>query len=91
MWNRIFQASEDVSTHFPYAPYIMHIIEQVSRIKFPTDVPHRKLKISNKMSTQAKKELKMKAKGKSVAAGGSSSCPHHGATPPLAVSRSTSS
>jgi hypothetical protein len=68
----------------------MHIIEQVSGIKFPIDAPHRKLKISNKMSTQAK-ELEMKAKGKSAAVGGSSSHPHHGATPPPVVSHSTSS
>jgi hypothetical protein len=91
IWNRVFQASEGVSTHFPYAPYIMHIIEQVSGIKFPTDALHLKLNISNKMSTQAKKELEKKAKGKSAAVGGSSSRPRRGATPPPAVSRSTSS
>jgi len=50
IWDRITQASEDVVRHFPYAPNIMHIIEQVSSIKFPTDACHTVLKISNKMS-----------------------------------------
>ena len=62
IWDRITQDSEDVVKYFPYAPYIMHIIEQVSGIKFPTDAHHTKLKISNKMSLKAKDELK-KVKG----------------------------
>lgn len=45
IWNRIFHASEDVVKHFPYAPCIMHIIEQVLGIKFPTDAPHAMLTI----------------------------------------------
>jgi hypothetical protein len=69
-----------------------HRAFKVSGIKFLADAPYRKLKISNKMSTQAKKELEKKAKGKSAAGGGgSSSRPHRGATPPPAISRSTSS
>jgi hypothetical protein len=35
----------------------MHIIEQVSDIKFPTNAPHTMLKISNKMSHKARKEM----------------------------------
>ena len=59
--------------HFPYAPYIMHIIEQVSGLSFPIDAPHRVLKDSNKLSLQAKKELEEAAKGKGKGASGSTS------------------
>ena len=62
LWDKIFQASEDVVKHFPYAPYIMHIIEQESGLNFPIDAPHRVLKVSNKMSLQAKKALEKAAK-----------------------------
>jgi hypothetical protein len=57
IWDKIYQASEDAVRHFPYAPYIMHIIEQLSDIKFPTNAPHIVLKISNKMSHKARKEM----------------------------------
>jgi hypothetical protein len=43
-------ASEDVVKHYPYAPFIMHIIEHVSGIHFPSDAPHKVLKLSNKTS-----------------------------------------
>ena len=59
--------------HYPYAPYIMHIIEQVLVLSFPTDAPHRVLKVSNKLSLQAKKELEEAAKGKAKGASGSTS------------------
>jgi hypothetical protein len=77
---KIFDASEDVVKHYPYAPYIMHIIEQVSSIHFPIDAPHEVLKLSNKLSLQAKRELEKAAKGKGKCALGSSSCacPPHG-------------
>ena len=35
IWNKIHDASEDPVRHLPYAPYIMHVIEQVSGIQFP--------------------------------------------------------
>ena len=77
--------------HLPYAPYIMHVIEQVSGIWFPTDTQHNLLDISNKTSITAAKELKMKgdaakAKGKGVL--GSRS--RRGASPPAAAARSSS-
>ena len=76
IWDWITQASEDVVRHFPYAPYIMHIIEQVSGIKFPTDARHTILKISNTMSPKAKDELK-KAKGARASGSTSRASPPH--------------
>ena len=35
IWNMISSASEDVVRHFSYAPYLMHIIEQVQASSFP--------------------------------------------------------
>ena len=90
IWDKIFQASEDTVKHFPYAPYIMHIIEQVSGLKFPTDAPHTVLKISNKMSLQAKNALKKGASG----ASGSRSHTHsrsRSSPPPTSRSRRASS
>ena len=77
--------------HLPYAPYVMHVIEQVSNIRFPIDTQHKLLKISNKTSITAAKELRKKAdaaqaKGK----GASSSHSRHGASPPTAAARSSS-
>ena len=59
--------------HYPYAPYIMHIIEHVSGIHFPTENPHKVLKLSNKLSLQAKRELEEGAKGKGKGKGASGS------------------
>ena len=70
---KIFYASEDVVKHYPYAPYIMHIIEHVSSSHFPTDNPHKVLKLSNKLSLQAKRELEEAAKGKGKGKGASGS------------------
>lgn len=81
IWNRIFHASEDVVKHFPYAPYIMHIIEQVLGIKFPIDAHHAMLMISNKTSLKAKEALKDAAKA--ARASGSTS-----RASPLVASRS---
>ena len=91
IWNKIHDATEDPVKHLPYAPYIMHVIEQVSGIRFPIDTQHNLLKISNKTSITAAKELKEKAaavqaKGKGVL--GSRS--RRGASPPAAAARSSS-
>jgi hypothetical protein len=93
IWNKIHDTSEDPVKGLPYAPYLMHIIEQVSGIRFPSDGSnHKLLKISNKLSITAAKELKQAAdvargKGK----GASSSRSHRAATSPSAApSRSTS-
>ena len=32
IWNKIHSVSEDLVKHYPYAPYLMHVIEQVSGI-----------------------------------------------------------
>ena len=77
--------------HLPYAPYIMHVIEQVSSIRFPIDTQHNLLKISNKTSITAAKELRKKAaaaptKGK----GASGSRSRRGASPPATTARSSS-
>ena len=61
IWYKIHDASEDPVKHLPYAPYIMHIIEHVSGICFPYDSEHKVLKISNKTSIIAARELKEKA------------------------------
>ena len=47
--------------HLPYAPYIMHVIEQVSSIWFPIDSQHKLLKIYNKTSITTARVLKKKA------------------------------
>ena len=76
--------------HLPYAPYIMHVIEQVSNIRFPIDSQHKLLKIYNKTSITAARDLKKKAdvaKGKAKGSLGSCSC--RGASPP-ATSHSSS-
>jgi len=88
IWDKIFQASEETVKHFPYAPYIMHIIEQVSSLKFPTDAPHTMLKISNKMSLQAKNALK---KGASGASGSRSRTHSRSSSPPASCSHRASS
>ena len=92
IWDKIFQASEDTVKHFPYAPYIMHIIEQVSSLKFPMDATRTVLKISNKMSLQAKNALK---KGASGASGSRSRSRTHSCSrsspPPASRSRHASS
>ena len=77
--------------HLPYAPYIMHVIEQVSGIRFPIDTQHNLLKISNNTSITAVKELRKKAaavqaKGK----GALGSHARRGASPPTAATRSSS-
>ena len=69
--------------HLPYAPYIMHVIDQVLGILFPTDTQHQLLKISNKTSITTTKELRKKAdaaqaKGK----GALGSCSRRGASSP---------
>jgi hypothetical protein len=76
----------------PYEPYIMHVIEQVSGIWFPTDAQHKLLKLTNKMSILAARELKRAAKtakgrGKGVL---TSHSRRGGASPSAAPSRSTS-
>ena len=92
IWNKIHDATEDPMRHLPYAPYIMHVIEQVFGIRFPIDTQHNLLKISNKMSITAAKELKMKgdaAKAKGKGALGSRS--RRGASPPAAAAARSSS
>ena len=69
----------------------MHVIEKVSGIQFPIDTQHNLLKISNKTSITAAKELTNKAtivqaKGK----GALGSRTHRGASPPAAAARSSS-
>ena len=61
IWNKIHSVSEDLVKHYPYAPYLMHVIEQVSGIWFPIDSTHTILKIANKMSDMAVRELKKAA------------------------------
>ena len=91
IWNKIHDASEDPVKHLPYAPYIMHIIEHVSGIRFPYDSEHKLLKISNKTSIIAARELHEKAEaaqGKGKGVSGSRS--RHGASTPAAAARSSS-
>ena len=83
IWDKIFVASEDVVKHYPYVPFIMHIIEHVSGIHFPINTPHKVLKLSNQTSLQAKRELEEIAKGKGKGKGALGSSSHH-ASPPCA-------
>ena len=91
IWNKIHDASEDPVKHLPYAPYIMHVIEQVFGIRFPYDTQQKLLKISNKTSIITARELREKAdaaqgKGKGVY-GSRSRC---GASTPAVAARSSS-
>jgi hypothetical protein len=61
IWNKIHDTSEDPMKSLPYAPYIMHVIEQVSSIGFPTDAQYKLLKLANKMFISAARELKRAA------------------------------
>jgi hypothetical protein len=70
--------------HFPYAPYIMHIIEQLSDIKFPTNAPHTVLKISYKMSHKARKEMEDAATARASSSRAHAFGPHSHASPPAA-------
>jgi hypothetical protein len=76
-------ASEDVVRHYPYALFIMHIIEHMSGIHFPLDAPHKVLKLSNKTSLWAKSELEEIAKGRGKGKGTSGSSSSQ-ASPPCA-------
>jgi hypothetical protein len=92
IWNKIHDTSEDPVKSLPYAPYIMHVIEQVSGIWFPTDAQHKLLKLANKMSVSAARELKRAvetAKGRGKGVSTSHSC-CGGASPSGAPSHSTS-
>jgi len=77
--------------HLPYAPYIMHVIEQVSGIRFPYDTQQKLLKISNKTSIIAARELREKADAdKAKGKGASGSRSRRGASTPAAAARSSS-
>ncbi|RLM85569.1 putative copia-like retroelement [Panicum miliaceum] len=40
MWNELRCVMDDSRKHLPYAPYIMYMIERVTKITFPKDVVH---------------------------------------------------
>ena len=40
MWNKIVDASVDPHKYLPYAPYLMHIIEQVTGMQFSHPCVH---------------------------------------------------
>src|SRR6266540_1794594 len=46
MWEELIEAENDSRKGFPYAPYIMYVIEKVSGITFRKDVEHSVLKIT---------------------------------------------
>jgi hypothetical protein len=69
----------------------MHIIEHVSGICFPYDSEHKLLKISNKTSIIAARELKEQAEvAQARGKGPSGSCSHRGAATTAAATRSSS-
>ena len=80
-------ASEDVVKHYPYAPFIIHIIEHMSGIHFPIDAPHKVLKLSNQTSLQAKCELEEIAKGTGKGKGALGSSSRRGSPPCASRSR----
>jgi len=92
IWNKIHDATEDSVKHLPYAPYIMHIIEKVSGIHFPYDTQQKLLKISNKTSIIAARELREKADAaRARGKGASSARSHRGASTPAATAARSSS
>jgi len=69
----------------------MHIIEHVSGIRFPYDSEHKLLKISNKTSIIATRELRERAEvAKARGKGPSGSRSRHGAATTAAAARSSS-
>ena len=71
----------------------MHVIQQVSGIRFPTDGSnHKVLRLANRVSVQAARALKARGADPPPRRGGPSSARSRRAAPsPPAVSRSTSS
>jgi hypothetical protein len=71
----------------------MHVIEQVSDIRFPSDgANHKLLELANKTSIKATRALKKKVdEAKSKGKGASTSHPRRGGTSPPAIFCSTSS
>jgi hypothetical protein len=43
IWNELRRVMVDSRKHLPYAPYIMYMIERVTKITFPKDVKHEPL------------------------------------------------
>ena len=43
MWNELQRVMIDPDKHLPYAPYIMYMIERVTKITFPKDHKHEPL------------------------------------------------
>ena len=43
MWNELRRVMIDPDKHLPYAPYIMYMIERVTKITFPKDHKHEPL------------------------------------------------
>src|SRR6266542_5613650 len=46
MWEELIEAENDSRKGFPYAPYIMYVIEKVSGITFRKDGEHQVLRIT---------------------------------------------
>jgi hypothetical protein len=96
MWTKIYIAVRDPKVHYPYAPYIMHIIEQVTGKEFLKDVKHKPLRIRNPYSPAAKAEfekgaMSSAAPSASVTLGGHRSCgPSVAAAAPSVDPRSSS-
>jgi hypothetical protein len=43
IWNELRRVMDDSRKHLPYAPYMMYMIERVTKITFPKDVKHEPL------------------------------------------------
>jgi hypothetical protein len=40
VWTELSMALDDARNDFPYAPYVMYVIERVTGIEFKKDVEH---------------------------------------------------
>ena len=48
IWNELRRVMDDSRKHLPYAPYIMYMIERITKITFPKDVKHEALHIRSR-------------------------------------------
>ena len=69
---RCIERLEDSVKNFPYATYLMHVIEEVSGINFPKDQKHLPLRIKNREHAIVRRE-KTKLAKKQGASGASAS------------------
>jgi hypothetical protein len=48
IWNELRRVMDDSRKHLPYAPYIMYMIERVTKTTFPKDAKHEPLHLRSR-------------------------------------------